>query len=839
MIKETSNCKLLLSSTATYNLYLYNSTTITFTLLADLSAQIATVSPSPSAWRISEDCSKVAADNIIFATVSGTYTKVANDYAIFTWLDMDATMSYALLSDSVWRYNSATNLYTSAFTHNGTTFAAGATIRSYSDRIVAIFSSSTTFVIRAYRVNATTGVNVLSFSFTTYTATPTFSISPKLTKVVVIGSITGSATQTNGFFIDYANSGSQTIAFPTEAIAEVAFTVVQVEESWLYVRQRQNPSVAVSVANAKIEYAYYLQQDTIPVLIKNKNIADSEHAKWIRTIIKTIDSTGDLYIMKQITTAGKVIVELLEVSAGLMALKSEGASSVSGVLVDGEIKLCTPGCSDCSSGSCTTCMTGFVLDSSTSTCFICGPNCLTCSSTNPLSCTTCVSGAFLKSATCQPCDVTCLTCTGSATSCQDCLPGQYFDGAKCASCARNCLACSSNTTCTLCKKGFAVSLGKCRGCSMSCSDCSPTDIMTCTACGSGLQLSNGACISCPKHCKSCNNGKCAVCIGGYQPNSAGVCVKNCELPCAKCVDNQPKNCTACFSGSTLTSGKCVFKESCNDDNSCTDCGQGTNLILVGAKCYDCPKLKNCLQCSSTNTQLCSICASGYFVNSTVCSACPTSCLSCTSSTSCTSCQVGYTLPQGVETGPCLLCVAPCLTCSGTTTYCTSCVDGYTKKGWKCQSNINVGFSFTVTANVAQILGKIDEIVSQLLGILGLNSTQVDLITFTAITASVAAGNNNRLLQATSSSISGGYTPETVSTTAVTSASTALASSLSSGTSLGSFPVTSSSVVSNGVTTTTETASDSNLPLMIGLFVGIPIALGTASPTQPSSSSRST
>jgi hypothetical protein len=46
------------------------------------------------------------------------------------------------------------------------------------------------------------------------------------------------------------------------------------------------------------------------------------------------------------------------------------------------------------------------------------------------------------------------------------------------------------------------------------------------------------------------------------------------------------------------------------------------------------------------------------------------------------------------------------------------------------------------------------------------------------------------------------------------------------------------VVSNGVTTT-ETTSDSNLPLMIGLFVGIPIALGTASLTQPSSSSPST
>jgi len=181
------------------------------------------------------------------------------------------------------------------------------------------------------------------------------------------------------------------------------------------------------------------------------------------------------------------------------------------------------------------------------------------------------------------------------------------------------------------------------------------DITFCTACGAGLQLSQGNCISCPEKCKSCSSGKCAICISGYRPNSAGVCVKNCELPCATCVDNRPKVCTGCYSGSVLSGTNCAIDLSCNDHGNCTDCGQGTGYILIGASCLRCGNIQNCVQCSQTNSQLCAICNNGYFINGTICSSCPSSCISCISSTTCTGCQLGYTLSSSVTQGQCMKC----------------------------------------------------------------------------------------------------------------------------------------------------------------------------------------
>lgn len=128
---------------------------------------------------------------------------------------------------------------------------------------------------------------------------------------------------------------------------------------------------------------------------------------------------------------------------------------------------------------------------------------------------------------------------------------------------------------------------------------------------------------------------------------------------------------------------------CNNDNSCTDCGQGNGYILVGARCEKCASINKCMQCSQTNPQACAICSPGYFINSTKCSACSSICTSCISDSICTECQAGYTLPSSVSQGTCLKCTSPCKTCSGSPTYCTSCNEGFTKKNWMCENNVNL------------------------------------------------------------------------------------------------------------------------------------------------------
>lgn len=101
---------------------------------------------------------------------------------------------------------------------------------------------------------------------------------------------------------------------------------------------------------------------------------------------------------------------------------------------------------------------------------------------------------------------------------------------------------------------------------------------------------------------------------------------------------------------------------------------------------------------------------------------------------CTSCINGYTLPSGISAGMCIACMAPCLTCLNTPTYCTSCRSGFTKQGWKCKNKLNVGFKLVIGApSVEHVLGIIDNLVAALLASMGQNANNVDLIAFTSMT----------------------------------------------------------------------------------------------------------
>lgn len=93
-----------------------------------------------------------------------------------------------------------------------------------------------------------------------------------------------------------------------------------------------------------------------------------------------------------------------------------------------------------------------------------------------------------------------------------------------------------------------------------------------------------------------------------------------------------------------------------------------------------------------------------------------------------------------------------------------------------------------------MLSVIDTIVTFLLNAMRISTDRVDVITFTTIRlGSVTVGGT-----ADPSAGSGSGT----STGTTTSAAAAIAGALTTGASIGSFSVTSSSVVTNGITTTT-------------------------------------
>jgi hypothetical protein len=92
-------------------------------------------------------------------------------------------------------------------------------------------------------------------------------------------------------------------------------------------------------------------------------------------------------------------------------------------------------------------------------------------------------------------------------------------------------------------------------------------------------------------------------------------------------------------------------------------------------------------------------------------------------------------------------------------------------------------------------------------ILGINSTSVDLVTFTSIRYSSVV-------------LEGSATPPNITAGSVVSSTSALSSSLASA-NLGGFPVTQTTIVSNGVD---SSSSKNNTPLIIGLAVGIPLLI---------------
>lgn len=120
-------------------------------------------------------------------------------------------------------------------------------------------------------------------------------------------------------------------------------------------------------------------------------------------------------------------------------------------------------CADCSQGTqfCQKCIPGYT--SSSSTLINCNlkctvNNCDTCANGSAGSCTKCLDGYRLaSSSSCERCtDVNCLDCSRSSNACtvqapqKTCKIGYFWDGAKCVICGNNCAECDYRGVCLGC-----------------------------------------------------------------------------------------------------------------------------------------------------------------------------------------------------------------------------------------------------------------------------------------------------------------------------------------------------------------------------------------------------
>ena len=259
--------------------------------------------------------------------------------------------------------------------------------------------------------------------------------------------------------------------------------------------------------------------------------------------------------------------------------------------------------------ACASCQSGLYLSQNTCLPNIVIPNCSSYSSSmSTTTCTMCISGFFLQGNSCTVRTASsnianCQTASQFADICSACMDGNTLtsDNLACLPVISNCQTYSTSTwqsaalQCSLCKNGFYLSSN---GNSVS---CVPGSVLSCLT----YQVSQNIC---------------TVCVNSYYLAN-GICTVHVNIP--NCVTYHPtkKNaCSFCATGyySFAFTTVCVqttVRANCAtyniDGNSCQTCIP--NYYLVSGACNAIPStFANCNVFSGT---ACTLCNSGYMINS--------------------------------------------------------------------------------------------------------------------------------------------------------------------------------------------------------------------------------
>ncbi|EAR87309.2 zinc finger lsd1 subclass family protein (macronuclear) [Tetrahymena thermophila SB210] len=309
-------------------------------------------------------------------------------------------------------------------------------------------------------------------------------------------------------------------------------------------------------------------------------------------------------------------------------------------------------------------------------CYPCDQSCLQCSgpiSTNCLSCTTIFpfynlqnnscsvqapnSGYFCTKNSninlsyqqnCQPCDSTCLTCSGTLpTNCLSCASSfPYFNTQT-----NQCLSqtpgfnfnCQKNTN-------FPNYQFNCNSCNSNCLSCTgplPNNCLTCPTSLPYFNTSTNECFSqIPNQGYFCQNSS------SPQPSYQQNCYI-CDISCQNCKGPLTTDCTACSQSypyyNTLTN-TCIQQEP-----SGFACQQSpSNYPSYQQNCYPCND-KNCLICTNTLPNSCIQCSSNTYLYNNSCTLTKPSPAFCDNNNNCQACTIQFCLncEQGPQT--CSLC----------------------------------------------------------------------------------------------------------------------------------------------------------------------------------------
>ena len=275
--------------------------------------------------------------------------------------------------------------------------------------------------------------------------------------------------------------------------------------------------------------------------------------------------------------------------------------------------------------------------------------------------------------TCEPCDESCATCSG--TEPDDCISCPK-EGTKYLTTDNKCLA--------ECTEEYGYNFEN-----------KTSEIFQCVAeCPETYYVSNNTCEPCIQYCLSCENGsECLDCQKDKFTTEEKVCVDSCEADTYEYTLNDTKQCfkSSCPDGSARfknSDGKllCIEPESCPSEgyfknstdcspcdpscltcsgpSTCLSCDNSSNLkYLEAGKCKDsCSETKyayfdsekyQCLESCPNSTfvlgrECYSECPEGYYSSESACETCNEACKTCTGPTSkdCSTCNSNYYLYEG-------------------------------------------------------------------------------------------------------------------------------------------------------------------------------------------------
>lgn len=149
------------------------------------------------------------------------------------------------------------------------------------------------------------------------------------------------------------------------------------------------------------------------------------------------------------------------------------------------------------------------------------------SNTRKANCTLCLPGYYLKDATCNQCNISCLECQ-SDSICTNCNYGHILKGQKCITCPNNCFKCEfrnglDRPICLNCSENHIISPP------YPSSSPSPA-----SSSSSPSPMIERKCISCPKYCEKCvyqtvpvslkSFLNCTECDASHSLDKSGRCV---------------------------------------------------------------------------------------------------------------------------------------------------------------------------------------------------------------------------------------------------------------------------------------------------------------------------